>query len=226
MWPFRKRRPPDDVAAYTADKTIVRETRWSREFQSPDKRECFLDSRFRDGSASITLSELRRDWATWTDHEKADFSQSFVHYQGRRRCQILRFLMRNGNHSVWSAIAASVASSLPINESLPFLRECCKSSETGCSANYYQALWLTGSPEAVGVLWTALDRIWASPDLMTPDSFCNFTAFDAIWCIDALIRLGDPLDSLRDPYEKLKMHPTMRGDAVRWLSEHFEHEDS
>ncbi|MFO7906349.1 MAG: hypothetical protein ACQESR_30950 [Planctomycetota bacterium] len=172
------------------------------------------------------MSELRRDWATWTDHEKADFSQSFVHYQGRRRCQILRFLMRNGNHSVWSAIAASVASSLPINESLPFLRECCKSSETGCSANYYQALWLTGSPEAVGVLWTALDRIWASPDLMTPDSFCNFTAFDAIWCIDALIRLGDPLDSLRDPYEKLKMHPTMRGDAVRWLSEHFEHEDS
>ncbi len=225
MWPFRKRTPPDDLVAYTANMTVARETRWSREYHNADQSESFLDSRFRDGSASITLDELTRDWPAWTNHEKVDFCQSFIHYQGRQRAKILRFLMCDGNHYVWSVIAASVARTLPIKESLPFLRECCEDCDIGRGANYFQALWLTESPEAVGILWPSLDRIWDSPDLLKPNTFCNLTTFDAIWCIDALVRLDEPVSSLRDRYETLKTHPTMQEDAVKWLSEHFEHKE-
>jgi len=226
MWPFRKPPPPDDFSAYTAQMTVARETRWSREYQSADNSERFLDSRFRDGSASITLSELTREWPEWTQSEKLEFAQAFVHYQGRQRAKIVRFLMRNGDHHVWSTIAASVATTLSPKESLPFLRECCETCDIGRGANYFRALWLTRSSEAVPILWRCLDRIWKSRELFEPDSFCNFTTFDAIWCIDALVRLQEPLESLRDRYERLKAHPTMREYALRWLSEHFESKES
>lgn len=222
MWPFRKRTPPDDFSAYTAGMTVVRETRWSREYRNAEDGGRLRDSRFRDGSASISLNQLSHDWPDWSDYEKIDFCQSFVHYHGRQRAGILRFLMRNGKQDSWSAIVASIATTLPSKETIPFLRECCESCNIGRGSNFFQALWLTKSPEAVGILWSALDRIWDSPDLLKPDEFCNFAAFDAIWCIDALVRLGEPLDSLRDRYETLKTHPTMHSEVVHWLSEHFE----
>ena len=201
---------------------VSRETQWSREYKNKDGGDCFLDSRFRDGSASITLVQLKHDWTDWQDHEKIDFAQSFVHYRGRHRTKILRFLIVNGDHNVWSAIAASVAISLSAEESVPFLSGCSETCDIGRGANYFQALSLTGSPEAVNVLRPCLERIWESPDLLEAEPFCNFTAFDAIWCIDALFRLGEPLDSLRDRYETLKTHPSMGEDVMKWLSGHFE----
>ena len=173
-------------------------------------------------AASVTLAELTRDWSRWTETEKVDFAQSFEGYQGRNRQKILRFLMQNGDHYVWSAIALAVATTFPPKESLPFLRNCSETCDVGQGSNYFQALWLTKSPEAVGIIRQCFDRVWHSPDLMFPAAFCNYTAWDAIWCIDALLRLGEPPESFRVQYEALKAHPTMGVTVEKRLSEHFD----
>lgn len=222
MWPFRKRKPKDDYADYLATMKIVRETPWSREYRGKDDKTAFIVSRFRDGSCSITLDELRRKWPDWPLSEKVDFSQSFNHFQGEGRADIFRFLMKQSEHDVWSAIAGVVAITLPVGEVLPFLRNCCETCEVGRGSNYFQALWFAKSPDALGILQTSLDRIWKSPDLMKPEEFCNFIAFDAIWCIDALLRLGESTESLKSHYETLKRHPSMSPQVTQWLSSYFE----
>jgi hypothetical protein len=226
MWPFSKPKPRDEFASCFANMTLVRETRWSRDYRNADGSERFMDSRFRDGTASITLDKIRRDWNHWSEHERIDFSQSYVHCQAADRADIVRFLIVNASHSVWSCTAATIAMILPSEESLPFLQQCCETCDVGSGANYFQALWLTKSPSAIKVLYTSLDRIWNAPDLMEPDRFCNFIAFDAIWCIDALLRLGEDPEVLRDRYNTLKTHPTMRERAIKWLAEYFEQDSS
>lgn len=222
MWPFRKKHCPNAFSPIDPSWPLVRETRWWREYKSPDDGTLFFDSRFRDGSASINLDALTREWPSWNQHERLDFSLAFCHCQCDDRSAILRFLMRNADHDVSSTIASSIALALPTEESLPFLQKCCTSCDVGRGANYFQALWMTRSPKALPILKASLDRIWNSPDLQKTDEFCNFTAFDAIWCIDALVRVGTPVASLRDRYETLLSHPTMQGQTIQWLSTHFE----
>ena len=221
MWPFR-RKAIDEFATCKQGKTLVRESRWSREYQNEAGTESFLESRFLDGSANISLSQLQTQWCDWTIEEQLDFCQAFNHYQGREHKELLRYLNTHGDERVWQSIAISIAIHLPVEEAVKFLRDKIKDAKTGSAANLFQACWITRSSQLIPVLRQALKQRWESPDLMTPDPFCNWTAHDVIWCIDALLRLGVSNNQLRMYYERLINHPTMGSDVCKWLGERFE----
>ena len=221
MWPIH-RKPRDDFANELRGAELVVETRWSRRYCRPDETIAFIDSRFRDGSASISYRQLVREWETWTDDEQIDFCSSFAHFRGRGCARMLRFLMEHGNERVWSTIAIPVALKLPSREAVSFLCACVDRSEIGQRANYFQACWITRSKNAIPTLKHALQDIWASPDLMKPDAFCNWVAHDAIYCIDALIRLGEPAEEFAPMFQQLAQHPSMHTQTQKWLSEHFD----
>lgn len=134
---------------------------------------------------------------------------------------MLRFIIANGNDCVWQTIATAVASTLPTDEAVAFLCDRIENSEIGKRANYFQGCWITRSTNTIPILKNALDQIWESPRLMLPDSFCNWVTYDAICCIEALMRLGEPREQLSHRYEQLTKHSTMGSQALKWLGEHF-----
>ena len=203
------------------------ETRWTRHYsKKPHRRMRYSESRFMDGSATITLAELERDWAKWTDSEKMDFSHSFATW-GRdvpERAEILRFLVANGDHeSCWWAIAMSIAIEFPVEESVPVIRAWCESSKVGHAANYHQAIALTGDPTAHAILEAGFRRTWNTPGLMNDDEFINQIASDAIWCMKHMLELAEDPERFRAAYVALTGHPCqrVRDQTGRWLSEHF-----
>src|SRR5262245_60424430 len=123
---------------------LDRETRWSRHYsKKPERRQHYGESRFMDGSATITLAELEAHWSEWPDHERMDFSHAFGTWGQKvpERLAILRFLVANGDHQhCWWAIALPVGRELPPEESVPILRRWCESAEVGSAANYFQAI--------------------------------------------------------------------------------------
>lgn len=220
MWPFNPN-IRDEFAEYLADKQLAVETRWSRQYHNSDGSIALHDSRFRDGSTTITARQVAIEWPKWPDHEKLDFCNALPHYKGRDLAKILRFLMRNGEQIYWQAVAQSIGTKLPTNEAVDFLHQTIQRTEPGQWANYFQALWLTRSANARQILSECLDRIWESEELMTADSFCNFVTFDAIWCIDSLLRLGEEPAVLAERYNVLLGHPSMCGDVIKWLAKYF-----
>jgi hypothetical protein len=137
---------------------------------------------------------------------------------------ILRYLIRHGDHVVSLTIALSVAMHLPAKEALPVLKEWCLTGEVGYCANYFQALALTKDPEALDFLRQCFRRVWNSPGFMADAEFQNWIALDAMWCMKHMLELGEDINVLRSAYETLKTHPCAgtRDQTQRWLSEHFE----
>lgn len=202
------------------------ETRWTRHYsKKPERRLHYIQSRFMDGSTTITLAELERDWAKWSDREKMDFAHSFATW-GRvpDREAILRFLVGNGDHrTCWWAIAQSVARELPVDESVPIIRRWCESCEVGQGANYYQAISLTGDSGAHEILKSCFRRIWSTPGLMDDAEFINPIASDAISCIKHTLELNEDAEPYRSAYATLAEHPCeqVRAQENRWLSGYF-----
>jgi hypothetical protein len=58
--------------------SLVSETRWSRRYRSADGRFERFDSRFLDGTATVTLNEVQAEWPRWNEQEKLDFSHAFA----------------------------------------------------------------------------------------------------------------------------------------------------
>jgi hypothetical protein len=203
---------------------IIRETRWSRVYAKPDKpRHHYHESRFRDGTATITLDELQHDWDKWPEAEKIDFCQSLVWLQIPERKDILRFLVGHGDCCAWSAIALLVALDLPPHEAVPALGMRCQSCEVGSGANYYQAIAKTGDPEAHEILKRCFQRIWNSDGLMDDADFCNWVAYDAICCVEHLLELNQEPEPFRTVYETLQTHPCKgtREATERRLAKYF-----
>ena len=221
MWPFRKKKQTD-MHLDGQNLTLVRETPWLRHY-TEGQVGTFVDSRFRDGSATITLAELKRQWPRWTSAERSDFCLAFWHGDVPERCDILRFLIENGDSSNHCMLALQIAVHLPAEESVPILIRWCEATTIGQGANFLQALGMTKSDEAAEVLQRRLARTWSRSDLMEEVDFCNWTAYDAICCMEALLRLGADPESLRAQYDQLLAHPfaRTRAQAEQHLSEFF-----
>ncbi len=205
--------------------SLYDESRWSREYRSADGRRRRSESRFLDGTATVTLSELEAEWPRWNQHERLDFCNAFSRGHDASDCaDILRFLMKNGDHIIWSTIANKVAMTLPQSETVPFLKLCWLNGTIGHCANYLQALALTKTPDALNVLRDCFSQIWNTDGLLADAVFCNRIAFDAIWCIVQMMELGENPQSLRSAYENLKVHPSERTReyAKKLLAEWFE----
>src|SRR5262245_619819 len=202
-------------------KDMVRESRWGRHYTSPDGTHSYFESRFMDGSASITFAELKATWDQWPDAEKWDFCHGLSWVKTPERPDMVRFLVENGDHGVWSAIALLVASDLRPEESLPILQGWC---QTGAhTTNYYQAIAHTGSAEAHDILKGRLWRILETPGFMEEHEFLNEIASDAVFCLQHLMELGEDPEPFRAAYETLKNHPCegIRESTERWLEKYF-----
>jgi hypothetical protein len=209
---------------WTPDKLIA-ETRWSRVYRAGEYGR-YIQSRFDDGTATVTLDELRRDWHSWPELERVDFCQSFSLWGDAvpDRDNILRFLVASGDHRTWPSIAQAVARELPAEESIPTLRRWCETCGVGRGANYYQAVALSSPPEAHAILRGCLARVAADPGLMFASEELNWAAHDAVCCLKYLLYLGEPAEEFRTLYASLKAHPcpAVREDVARWLGDRFE----
>jgi hypothetical protein len=186
---------------------LVRETRWRRDYRQEGMDATRIESRFQDGSASITLSELEAEWPAWSSWERLDFAQQFRTSGSPDGIEILRFMMRHGDTKIWSAIASAVVYRLPQEESAPFVLHAysvCDPTEAG---NILQALAKTGLPEAHKILRNHLAILWANPDLLRQDRKMNHVASAAIFCLSHLLALGEPPGEFRSQYEILLNHP-------------------
>lgn len=198
----------------------VRETRWHREYALEEKDHFLVQSKFSDGSASITLKELEREWPGWDEGERIDFCQALGFSTVPNESELLRFVMRHGDHSTWSGCALSIVHCLPAEETMPFLLSACRTAPVGKAANLLQALTKSGTPEAHGVLRNHLERLWANPCLMKKDEHFNSLGSETVFCLRDLLELGERDPELTRKYHALLNHPDdfCREQAKNFLS--------
>jgi hypothetical protein len=149
--------------------TLVRETEFSRRYATADKKRYFSISRFMDGSASISLLEVEAGWPSWSGTQRLDFCGACSALTGQNDFpDILRFVVRDADVTLVSAIANKVAHSLPRDEAFEFLRTALRTADGDGTANITQALARTGHPEAKALLLAHLTRLWTAADRLTP----------------------------------------------------------
>jgi hypothetical protein len=202
---------------------LVRETRWRRDYRQEGMEGIYIDSRFRDGSASITLAELEAEWPAWSSSERLDFAQQFRRSDSSGHLEILRFMMRHGDTRIWSAIASTVVYWLPHEESAPFVLHAYSVCDPTKAANIVQALAKTGLPEAHKIVRNHLATLWAHPDLLKEDRKINHVACGAVYCLRHLLAMGESPEEFRAKFEVLLNHPCEfnRKQAVNLLGKQF-----
>jgi hypothetical protein len=164
-------------------------------------------SRFMDGSATINLDQLRREWPRWCADDRRDFCTGcgWLHAQPDFR-EMLRYLLDHGDASEVNAIAQVVGTHLPSDEA--FERLCAALAVTNThTANLLQGIAATKHPRAQLTLSVHLDQLWVAPGLWEADAFLNWTAFDALCCIQYLLDLGVAPSSLEERVRQLIAHP-------------------
>jgi|CXWL01.1.fsa_nt_gi hypothetical protein len=203
---------------------LVRESRWSRKYHSKDKNQGYGESKFMDGTASITLPELQAEWKKWDRIERLDFAYNIAWADKDILPDILRFIMSNGSFEDWSGCALSISSHLPKEESIPFLTKACKECPAGKSSNLLQALAHTKAPGVLVALRECLEQLWSNDALYVGEGWNNWIAFDAACCMQYMLELGEPAEALREKYEVLKKHANehLRSTAMGYLSKYFQ----
>ena len=180
-------------------------------FAGNPKQGSHVISRFMDGSASMTVAELQRDWPAWTNDRRIDFCQSCVWLDEQDDyADMLRFIMGHGSPEVWGAIALKVATALPREEAFPFLLDALHAVKIGSCSNITQAIAETKHPDAESVLRQHLRATWEHPGLWADDKFINWAAYDATTCIEHLIEIGASPADFEDQVRKLSQHVCSR----------------
>lgn len=230
---FRKRYGEEYPAAVVVEgirMVLYHESRFSRNYRTPESEmktaKCggTTISRFWDGSASMTVEQLRREWPTLTNWERIDFCQSCVWLHKQVDFpEMLRFIMQHGGPDDWSAIAGLIATDLPAEEAFHFLVSALGAKDAGICSNIIQAVATTKHPDAESTLRQHLLAVWDNPTLWTDDSFLNWVAKDAEACIQHLIDLGASPADFEEQVRRLSEHVCKgnRDSCRRWLSKHY-----
>ena len=198
---------------------LTKETRWSRTYSDENGQGHHIVSRFRDGSASITMEELSACWDTWPEGEKLDFCNELGWMKEPLISDVLRFVMKKGDETLWQAVALEIAGHLPSNESVPFLMAACENSELGQGANFFGALARTDYPKKREVLQHRLKELVGHSDFgIRGQEYFNRVANEAVNITNDLLELGANPDDLRPVYLQLKDHPH---DFVRQITRNF-----
>jgi hypothetical protein len=202
---------------------IELETRWSRTYANDSKTYRYFESKFLDGSVSITLDELTTSWPLWSDSERLDFCNAIHCAPPDDSADIFRFLANDQTDHVRSTIASCVALLIPPEESVPMLVNWAQAAPPGHRANYLQALLLTSDSRAHGILQSHFADLLQHPQLMDDAEWYNEVAMDLVWCVKQLLQLSTPAGDLRSAYDKLAQHPCARIRELvgRWLADSF-----
>jgi hypothetical protein len=197
---------PDAVTVFGMRMPLAKERRFTRTYTNKEHNHKTDVSRFADGSASITLAELRDQWPDWPEEDKRDFCSACDWLHGHPDFpEILRFIMNRGGHVHWSTIANSLPYALPTEEAFGILSKALR--ETPCNtANITQAIAGTKHPNAEHLLREHLADLWARDGFWADDPFLNWTAFDATCCIAHLLELGIKPGNLEHQVRALTKH--------------------
>jgi hypothetical protein len=203
---------------------LTSETRFSRSYHSEESNTTHYISRFMDGSASISFSELAREWPNWTERIQVDFCQSCNWLSEQPDFpDMLRYIMKHGSEYHWSGIALSVASYLPQQEAFDTLVHTLHRLKHGRTANISQGISLTKHLNAESTLRQHFAKLWEYPELWDDDDFQNWIAFDAITCISHLLELGAAPDDFDGQVRRLSEHicEGSRKSCRVFLSKHY-----
>ena len=205
--------------------TLRRESRFSRSYYSDEHKTGSEESRFYDGSASITALELEQDWDKWAEDMRMDFCQSC--YCLRLQAdfpEMLRFVMQHGRPEHWAGISSSVATLLPRDEAFDTLVRALHNAELGhTTANIAQAIAHTKHPDAEMTLRKHLAVLWEHPALWDGADFTNWVAYAATTCIAHLIELGARPSDFTEQVRRLSQHVCSRNreSCRKRLSKHY-----
>jgi hypothetical protein len=205
---------------------LRRESRFLRTYESDDQNTGWWISRFMDGSASMTASELQQEWAAWAEGLQEDFCHScgWLHRQTDFP-EMLRFITEHGESGHLSAIALLVASNLPLEEAFEKLTDALSYTRPGPVANIIQAIAKTKHPHAEATLRRRLEAFWADPALWdnADENDTNWIAFSTTVCIENLIELGAAPSDFEAQVRRLSEHvcPENRRNCRDYLSEHY-----
>lgn len=202
---------------------IIAETRWSRTYANASRKRLYLESKFLDGNASITLGELMTLWPTWSKTERLDFCNAIQAAPKTIPADCFRFLATDESDYVRPTIALCIAAVFPPDESVPWLESWANNAPAGNRANFLQALAHTSDARARGILQTHFEELRSHPGLMEDASWFNHIAADLVACIQHLLELGVSPEELHPEYTKLLQHPCVNNQdqARRFLAEAF-----
>lgn len=203
---------------------LQREGRFSRSYHSDERNVSCGLSRFMDGSASMSLSELERTWKDWTKEDQIDFCQSCRWlFEQTDFPDMLRFIMKHGGPEHWSGIALMVADYLPAREAFEMLTEALNATEIGKASNISQGIAQIKDPRTEGILRNHLSKNWQHPKLWDNADFINWVAFDATTCIAHLIKFGASPADFIEQTRLLARHECARNreSCRNFLSKHY-----
>jgi hypothetical protein len=187
---------------------LSRERDFSRVYTAENGKQTFVVSRFMDGSASVTGSQVRAAWPNWSEEQRLDFCCACDWLGDHPEFpDILRFVMQQQDLTHISSVASSVAHRLPRDEAFDLLCDALRATNGEYTANITQAIALTKHPAAKQTLLEHLERLWGEADLWKDDPFSNWRAFDATCCIAHLLELGVSPAQLEDKVRLLAAHP-------------------
>jgi hypothetical protein len=188
----------------------VREGRFWRTFRHPSTGAMFLIPRFMDGSAGMTLEQLRAEWPSMSATHRSGFCGAVRWLNAQADYpDMVRYVVREGTTELWPTIATAVAQALPQDEAFQVLCEMLAATDVGRRANVVQAIAMTKHHLAPGVVRTRFDEIWAAPTLWdgVDEPGTNHLAHDATHAIRHLLELGTPPSDLEPAVRRLAGHP-------------------
>ncbi len=205
---------------------LVRETRWSRHYSDDLLGLKLVQSKFADGSATVTLEELEQAWPAWKPEEKADFCHAINEAKLDILPDIYRFIMKVDppDYESWSAIAAWVVRKLPPEEFAPWLEQACLTCPVGKGEKLMQAFALSKSPKAIETLHKCLKRAWNNPTIFVAEGYIDHAAMDAVVCMECLLQLDAATNDFGQKYQVLAGHgiAVNRESAISRLSMYFQ----
>jgi hypothetical protein len=205
---------------------LAYETRFQRHFilSEPDKQSDTVVSRFVDWSASITLQQLKQEWSTWTDADRADFCASMCDLEliGQQDfAEIVRFLLQNAKIDILAPVVLHlpVSQMFPPDETFRLLFGVLQHSSLGHTASVIRALGGTKHPEAEATIRRHLRLIVADAATWVDAEFFNKIAQDAAYCISSLLKLGVRSADFEEIVRRLSEHACERNRE--WCRRNF-----
>jgi hypothetical protein len=202
---------------------LSREGRFQRYYENKEAKIATVVSRFMDGTAEISLSELKESWSQWPRLEQHDFTSAAAWLKDHPEFpDMMRFLIEEGDQDDVSTVALQVATALPMEEAFQRLSAILHKMPIGRGSNIGQAIALTKHPGAAETLRVRLRKTLADSRLMEPDDFLNWVTYDAICGIEHLLDLGLSASEFEEEVRRISRHPSagtidaLKGRLFKW----------
>ncbi len=196
---------------------LAYESRFTRHYleTKPDVQSHIGISRFLDGTASITLQQLKAEWSTWSDADRADFCASMHALQNIAQeafAEIVRFLLNNADVNKLGQVVLGLPrwQTFPPDETLRLLIGVLQRSSPGKARGVIRAIALTKHPEAEATIRQHLAGIVADPVTWVDADFFNNKALDLAYCVLGLLKLGAPPNDFVEIVRRLTEHACER----------------